>query len=1040
MEEIGVKIISIKKYGFEVWCFQVKALLESINAWGIVEGAELRPADNVSGLQKDFDLRSGKAKRILISSLEPAELKNILNCDTPKRIFDKLCSLYQQKDETQLQFLMQKFFKLEFSCNMKDFLADVESLLAQIKAQGEDISETMIINKIISSLPEAYSNFSTAWESTAANERNLNNLTSRLLKEEIKLNEKNGLNVSNNSAFRSSLQCYKCKGDHKIKDCPGMRNTKCFACNKFGHMSKYCRSKMKFNRQQQHKDGGGRNRVDGNASHADLSPIIFNCQVVERECNAVDAQEWYRFILDSGASNHMVNENWFNYMNNIRQLQQHAKISVAKKGEHLISKSQGDVLLNTESGPIYLTEVLMVPGLEKNLISIRELTRKNYNVNFYGDMVEIRNNENGAQRQRLKSTKHQPSYGIMKKPDLNKLHPFGTVAYVNIPRQIRKGKFEARSEKMKLVGYTTNGFRFYDEINEKAKIKDAVNEGTDDNENEEVENSVNIDNEIEEMGADDGVENNNQSGERRKRKAPKYLSDYEVYNTAMFAYTTILHDVPSTFEEAYQDKEWKKSIEEEVAEINKKHTWTIVKDEGQPRIDGIWVFNVKKNCDDTVRRKARLVARGCKQRYGSFGDVYAPVANSVTVRSFISMALHKNFNIHQLDVKCAFLNGELREDVFMTVPPPFEGKLCKLNRSIYGLKQSALCWNNEFNKKILKIGFVRSENDYCLYKRKSLFLLLYVDDILLCGGDSSEIETVKNYLKEQFEIKDLGEVKEFLGIQIVKLENGDLKLAQTNNIINLLKRFGFENSKYKETPIERNWNSEKEDYSCVEWNQHTYRQAIGGLLYISIWTRPDIAYAVNTLSRHQEVFGNVHINAVKRIFRYLNATKSEGLIYSKIKQGSSLCGYSDASWGEAEDRKSTTGYCFKSFGNLLSWRATKQKTISLSSTEAEYVALSTAAQEGVWLKRLLNEYEVSSKDEIFDMYVDNQGAKCIAEQLETRRSKHIELKYHFIRQQVQDGKIKLKYIQTDCQLADIFTKPLAKNKFCLFKNLLNIKD
>ncbi|KAI8117871.1 Retrovirus-related Pol polyprotein from transposon TNT 1-94 [Lucilia cuprina] len=236
MEDLNIKVINIAKYGFEVWCFQVKALLEGINAWSIVDGTEVRPACTNVVAQKDFDIRSGKAKRILVTSLEPSELRNILNCDTPKEIYDKLCSLYQQKDETQLQFLMQKFFRLEFSSNVKHFLADIEYLLAQIKAQGEYINDTMVINKIISSLPASYSNFSTAWESTTAAERNLNNLTSRLLKEEIKLNEKNS--VSDNGAFRSSLQCYKCKGDHKIKDCPEMKKVQCFNCNKFGHLSK----------------------------------------------------------------------------------------------------------------------------------------------------------------------------------------------------------------------------------------------------------------------------------------------------------------------------------------------------------------------------------------------------------------------------------------------------------------------------------------------------------------------------------------------------------------------------------------------------------------------------------------------------------------------------------------------------------------------------------------------------------------------------------------------------------------------------------
>lgn len=420
--------------------------------------------------------------------------------------------------------------------------------------------------------------------------------------------------------------------------------------------------------------------------------------------------------------------------------------------------------------------------------------------------------------------------------------------------------------------------------------------------------------------------------------------------------------------------------------------------------------------------------------------IYAPVANSVTVRTFISMAFQNNFIIHQLDVKCAFLNGELKEDIFMTVPPPFDGNLCKLKRSIYGLKQSALCWNNEFNKKISKYGFVRSENDHCLYKHKNIFLLLYVDDILICGDDDKEIESIICFLQKQFEIKIMGELKDFFGMRITKLEDEILKLDKTGNITTLLRRFGFENSKHKDTPIEKNWDAGNISYDCAEWNQQKYRQAIGSLLYLSIWTRPDIAYAVNTLSRHQERFGNIHINAVKRIFRYLNATKDKGLIYKKSKQGIPLCGFSDASWGESEDRKSTTGYCFKSYENLLSWKTTKQKTISLSSTEAEYVALSTAAQEGIWLKRLLDEFKITLQIKPFVIYVDNQGVKSIAEQLETKRSKHIDLKYHFIRQQVQEGNIQLQYIQSDDQIADVFTKPLLRTKFYFFRKLLNIES
>lgn len=489
----------------------------------------------------------------------------------------------------------------------------------------------------------------------------------------------------------------------------------------------------------------------------------------------------------------------------------------------------------------------------------------------------------------------------------------------------------------------------------------------------------------------------------RQKVKPKYLEDYSAL--ALIA-ESFIEDVPECFSdiENRDDKEeWHCAVKEELDSLKQNDTWTLTElPPGKKAIDNKWVFRIKRDEHGNVDRyKARLVVKGCSQRKGlDYDEVYAPVARLTTFRTLLSIVNKEDLYTTQMDVKNAFLHGHLQEEIYMKQPQGFVDdpkRVCKLNKTLYGLKQAPRAWNGRFDAFIKRLGFRQSDYDKCLYIRvngnTNTYLLLYVDDIILASNSESALRIIKVALNKEFNMKDLGELRCFLGIKIDRTKDG-LILNQTTYLKNILKRFNMEDCKGSKTPMEVKPCLEVDSSECII-ELKPYRELIGCFLYVMLNTRPDLSAAVNYFSRFQSNATMVHWNGVKRILRYIQDTIDISLFYKKGKS-EALVGYADSDWAGATDRKSTTGYILEVFGAAVCWVTKKQSTVALSSTEAEYVALASAAQEIIWLKNMLNDFGVDCSAPI-TIFEDNQSCIHLLSKWEHRRLKHIDVKYNFVR-------------------------------------------
>ncbi|KAI7965086.1 hypothetical protein MJO29_003184 [Puccinia striiformis f. sp. tritici] len=507
-------------------------------------------------------------------------------------------------------------------------------------------------------------------------------------------------------------------------------------------------------------------------------------------------------------------------------------------------------------------------------------------------------------------------------------------------------------------------------------------------------------------------------------------------------------DTPKTWRQLLRSpnkNRWLKAADEEFASLLGMNTWRLVpRPQKRKIIKSKWVFKVKRHPDRSIQKlKARLVAMGYSQIQGlDYEEVFSPTLRLETLRLILSLLASRNWKGRQVDFKTAFLNGHLDHTVFMEQPPGFEDPqhpdwVCQLDRSLYGLKQSPRQWNAELHKSLLSLGLSTSKYDPTLYfkiQNNKLIgaLTTHVDDLAIVG-EPSFVDSLISSLGSKFKIGADDDLHHFLSLKITRdTSNRLIFLNQSHYIDELCDRFlqGQHVSVYN--PADSNFKNLRKKSDGDAPSPGPYNQLIGSLLWVSQCTRPDISFIVNRLSQHLRDPSDAHWYAAVRVLNYLVSTKN-----LKLRLGGKLelSGYSDADWAEdRDDRKSTSAYTYRIGSGAISWKSRKQATVSLSSTEAEYKALSDSCKEGLWLRHLLSELHLRPNTAI-PLHVDNEGAEALAKNPEHHaRTKHIHARYHFVRECVQNDEISLLHVSTKDMLADMLTKPL--NKVLLEKHRL----
>jgi hypothetical protein len=509
---------------------------------------------------------------------------------------------------------------------------------------------------------------------------------------------------------------------------------------------------------------------------------------------------------------------------------------------------------------------------------------------------------------------------------------------------------------------------------------------------------------------------------------------------------------PKTYAEAMAHPDadmWDAACEEEKRSFEVMGVYDVVpRPENRKVLGSKWVLRIKRGPDGAIQKyKARVVAQGFTQIEGvDYDETFAPVAKLASLRAVLALATELNWEIHQMDVKAAYLNGALEEDIFMAPPPGFdipEGMVLKLKKAVYGTKQGGRVWYKNVKAELEEMGYERTESDHGVFVRFRdgvvSIILLYVDDFTMVCKDIKAIEGDKEALMEAYDMTDLGEIAYILGIHVKRdREAGRLELSQQKYIEDILERFGKKDSRPVNTPALANEHLHK--LTSPEIDAKSYQRAIGAIMYPMLGTRPDLAYAIGVLGRHAANPGEEHQRALDRVFRYLEGTKDWRLVYQRgMHDDLTLGGFVDADWAnELSDRSSTSGYVYNLAGGAISWSSKKQTSIALSSTEAEYIAGAHAAKEVVWLRRLLTELGLSLNGPT-TLLMDNQSAMKIAKNPQFHdRTKHIEVRYHYLRRKVEDEEIELEYVPTGEQVADIMTKGLTGEKHLKFSKDMGI--
>ncbi|GLC47439.1 hypothetical protein PLESTM_002074400 [Pleodorina starrii] len=502
-------------------------------------------------------------------------------------------------------------------------------------------------------------------------------------------------------------------------------------------------------------------------------------------------------------------------------------------------------------------------------------------------------------------------------------------------------------------------------------------------------------------------------------------------------------EVPTTHEDAVRSPMsamWKLAMDDEMSSIHTNRVWDLVDTpKGVRPLPVKWVYTLKKDeHGNIVRHKARLVVKGFAQVEGrDYEEVYAPVSKHTTLRALLSVVAAQDLELHQLDVKTAFLNGKLEEEVYVQQPPGYGNGdprvSCKLSKALYGLKQAPRAWYGRLKSELEGLGFTVSQADPGLFFRdvngERVWVLVYVDDLLIAAKELSLVRQLKAKLTTIFDVRDLGEARVFLGFEIERNRpERTMKVSQKRYASEVVEKFGLGGANARVLPMSPG-TVLRSAGEPLDVRRFPYGELIGSLLYLPVGTRPDISHSVGALARYMAKPTVEHWEFAKGVLRYVAGTTALGIVFSAKSSAPSLHGYCDSDYAACVDtRRSTTGYVFLNAGGAVSWSSRLQPTVATSTAEAEYMASGSACKEALWFRHLARDLKLGVSS--VPIKCDNQAAiKIIENPISSARSKHIDVLHHFVRERVVRGEISYSYCKSADMVADCLTKPLPLPSF-----------
>ncbi|KAJ4718260.1 Retrovirus-related Pol polyprotein from transposon TNT 1-94 [Melia azedarach] len=921
---------------YQIWVVKMKSYLKSIGLWDAVETGRDPPplrANPTIAQMKQYEeelLKKDKALTVLHSALADHVFTGIMALETAKEVWDQLKEQNEGSDRVKavrLLTLKREFenLKMKEAETIKVYSSKVMELVNQMRLLGEVIEQHKIVEKMLISLPEKFeAKVSAIEESHDLKKLTVVELISKLQVQEQRtsvrsesqtegafqakhssrsFNSKDDKRVFGDKSHRGKVveaeqrelgkgrfpPCSHCKKtNHHETSC--WKKAQCRVCKKIGHIAKYCKLKRQQNQHfspQQTDQKQQANVMEEKQPEDHIFMAVLSSE-------APDKHSW---LLNSGCTNHMTsNLEYFSTLDTT------VRVPVRLgNGDVIESAGKGTISIPTSKGIKFINDVLLVPNLDQNLLSVGQMMHKGYSL-FFKDKACVISDSSGDK--------------VVVVPMIDKSFIIHWHSNISLACKTVVDKSWLWHKRF---GHAN--FKSLKLLQEKCLVDDmfAVNIC-----NEELD----VETTSSRVRRSDFQRDTAQEIDGVEEIDVQSTTDSPVLRTCslsdVYARCNVAVIDPSNFSEASNYEEWNVAMRDEIVVIEKNKTWELVDRPLHKQVVGVkWVYRTKFNADGSIHKhKARLVVKGYAQQQGiDYGDTFAPVARLDTIKLLIALAAQNRWKIFHLDIKSAFLNSYLKEEIFIEQPE----------------------------------GFRRSCNDVTLYIKTSasadtLIISMYVDDLLIIGSRIDDVNDFKQQLYQKFEMTDLGKMKFFLGLQVHQTAEG-IFVSQQAYVINMLKKFRMQHCKPTSTPLIVNQKLTKFD-GDTKADAFRYRSLVGSLLYLSA-TRPDIMFATSLLSRFMQNPSQVHFGAGRRVLRYLKGTHDLGILF-KPEAELNLFGYVDSDWaGCIDDGKSTSGYAFSVGSGMFSWCSKKQDVVAQSTAEAEFIAAAAGANQCIWLRKML---------------------------------------------------------------------------------------